>query len=266
MKYQQILPQKRLTPWVRYFWILENGIGEKSTQFLNPLADGCPGIIFQHSSAGTFHDQVKNSLPEVFLYGQTTRPINLQLEGRFKTVGVCFNPLGLKSLFKFHASELTDSCIDLTLLMNNLKERLLNSPSVKDQIQIFSSGILDLVNATQPSTDPAAEFAVSRIVEACGNIQLTALQKDVQLSERSLQRKFEQHVGIAPKLFARICRFQAAVAQLNHSSFDNLSDIAYDHGYSDQSHFIRSFKEFAGLSPLQFRRATGKVTPNFMVA
>jgi AraC-like DNA-binding protein len=266
MKYQQIFPQARLSKWIRYFWILENDTDEQSSQVLKPLADGCPGIIFQHSSAGTFHDQVKNLLPEVFLYGQTTRPIDLQLEGRFKTVGVCFDPLGLKSLFRFHASELTDSCIDLTLLMNHLRDRLLNSASVKGQIQILSSSILDLVKANEPSMDPAAEFAVRRIVESHGNIQLSSLQRDLQFSERALQRKFEQHVGIPPKLFARICRFQATVTQLKHNGSDNLSDIAYDHGYSDQSHFIRTFKEFAGLSPLQFRKTISKVTSNFTVS
>lgn len=265
MKYQQIPPPVYLTQWIRYFWILENDSDSDVECMLHPLADGCPGIIFQHSSSGQFHDPVKQRLPEIFLYGQTIRPAGLYLQGQFKTVGVCFNPSALRSLFQFNASELTDSCVDLSLVVSHLKEPLLNSMSANDQIEIFSSSIRDLVKKKEPVRDHVTEHAISRIVESNGNVQLRTLLKELQVSERGLQRKFDQQVGISPKLFSRVCRFQASLAQMKNSNFDNLSDIAFDNGYADQSHFIRTFKEFAGFSPLQFQKTKGKLTPNFTV-
>jgi AraC-like DNA-binding protein len=69
-------------------------------------------------------------------------------------------------------------------------------------------------------------------------------------------------VGISPKLFSRICRFQATLQQLRTNGFDKLSDIAFEHNYADQSHFIRSFKEFAGVSPFQYQKQFEEIAEN----
>ena len=263
MQYKQITPPDYLRQWVRFFWALETD--SEVSQVLNPLADGCPGIIFQHASDGQFHDPAKHLMPEIFLYGQTIRCAPLCLNGKFRTVGVCFYPSALKSLFRFNASELTDSCVDLTLVMDQLKEPLANSMSLSEKIDIFSSRIWDVVRKKEPAEDKATDFAIRRIVESNGTIQLRKLQKELQLSERGLQRRFDQYVGISPKLFSRVCQFQASLTQLRKSAFHNLSDNAFDNGYADQSHFIRTFKEFAGFSPLQFQKNKGTLTLNFTV-
>lgn len=263
MEYKQISPPDYLKQWVRFFWVLETDA--EVSQVLNPLADGCPGIIFQHSSDGQFIDPAKHLMPEIFLYGQTIKCSPLYLNRTFKTIGVCFYPSALKSIFQINASELTNSCVDLTLVMDQLKEPLANSVSVTQKIKIFSDRIWDILKKKQPTVDSAADFAISRIVESNGAVQLRLLQKELQVSERGLQRKFEQYVGISPKLFSRVCRFQASLTQLRKSNFDNLSDIAFDNGYSDQSHFIRTFKEFAGVSPLQFQMQKRTLTPNFTI-
>ena len=84
----------------------------------------------------------------------------------------------------------------------------------------------------------------------------------MHLSERSFERKFKSQVGISAKLFSRICRFQSSFQQFINEDFNTLTDIAFEHTYSDQSHFIRSFKEFAGLSPLQFQKNLNIVAVN----
>lgn len=265
MEYREISPPRQLKQWVRYFWMLESDEVNNSSQVLRPLADGCPGIIFQHSSKGHFYDPLKEKLPEIFLYGQTIRPSELYLEGQFKTIGVCFYPSMLKSLFQFDAHELTDSCMDLSLHLCHIKEALLNSLSTVGQIEVLSAHLQSLLRKKDLTVDGIAEYAVRRIAESNGSMPLKTLQKELQLSERGLERKFEQHVGISPKLFSRVCRFQASLIQLRNNNFDNLSDIAFDNGYADQSHFIRAFKQFAGFSPLQFQKSKRKLTSNFSV-
>ena len=265
MQYREISPPGQLKQWVRYFWVLESDEANKSTKVLSPLADGCPGIIFQHSSKGHFYDPLKEKLPEIFLYGQTISPSELYLKGQFKTIGVCFYPAMLKSLFQFDAHELTDSCVDLSLHLRHIKEALLNSLSTVSQIEILSAHLESLLRKKDLTVDGVAEYAVKRITESNGSMPLKTLQKELQLSERGLERKFEQHVGISPRLFSRVCRFQASLVQLRNNNFDNLSDIAFDNGYADQSHFIRAFKEFAGFSPLQFQKSKRKLTSNFSV-
>lgn len=264
MQYKQITPPDHLKRWVRFFWVLETS--EDVSQILNPLADGCPGIILQHACHGQFRDHVKQPVPEILLYGQTIQCSPLHLVGQFKTVGACLYPSALKSLFRINASELTNSCVDLTLLIDQLKEPLANSTTLNEKIDILSARLWNIIKSRQPSTDTTTDRAIRRIVESKGNVQLRSLQKELQVSERGLQRRFEHHIGISPKMFSRICQFQASLTQLRKSDFQNLSDVAFDNGYADQSHFIRTFKEFAGFSPLQFQKRKTTLTTNFTVS
>jgi AraC-like DNA-binding protein len=63
---------------------------------------------------------------------------------------------------------------------------------------------------------------------------------------------FEKNIGIAPNLYRRICQFNSAFQQLNNRKYCKLSDIAFENGYADQSHYIRAFKEFTNLTPKDY--------------
>jgi AraC-like DNA-binding protein len=265
MKYYQISAPPYLKNYIRYFWVLESDDASQSHKKLLPLADGCPGIIFQHASFGSFCDPSRERLPEVFLFGQTVKPTELSLGGEFQTTGVCFYPYTLKSIFGFDAIELTDSCVDLTLLLNDFKDPLLNASSPYSHVEIFSAHLYSRIQKSRYHIDHAIEYALTQIVQANGNLPLRDLQKKLKLSERGFQRRFNQHVGISPKLFSRVSRFQAALRQLKNNNYANLSDVAFDNGYADQSHFIRSFKEFAGFSPYQFQKNDRIIAENFSV-
>ena len=94
-------------------------------------------------------------------------------------------------------------------------------------------------------------------------ISLPTVQNELNITERSLERYFKQYVGISPKLYARINRFQTALETLRKSNFDSLTDIAYQNNYFDQSHFIRDFKEFAGTTPKHFLHQANEQVANF---
>jgi AraC-like DNA-binding protein len=85
---------------------------------------------------------------------------------------------------------------------------------------------------------------------------LRSLQEELRTTERSFQRLFEAQIGVSPKVFSRICQFQPAFRQLSQGQFSKLSDIAYDNGYADQSHLIRAFREFTGLTPGEYLERT----------
>ncbi len=105
------------------------------------------------------------------------------------------------------------------------------------------------------------EAALSRLQETQGALSLRDLRDELRITERSFERRFKQYTGMSPKLFARIAQFQASLQQLRDKQFDKLSDLAYSNDYADQSHFIRTFREFAGCSPLKFQEA-GPVSHN----
>ncbi len=265
MHYRQIPPPDHLKDQIRYFWILESHTEDPSKAF-RTMADGSPGLIFQHPDKGVMYQNDKQ-LPGIFVYGQATRHAEIRLTGKFSTIGIYFYPHALKSIFGLNAETLTDSCVNLDLLTTErgfrISEQLANIETFADQIDVLASYLSQLITKSGQDGDAAMQHALFRIIQSKGGISLVDLREELQLSERSFERKFKQYVGVTPKLFSRISRFQASLSQLRSNDFDKLSDIAFGNDYADQSHFIRSFKEFAGFSPYQLRKNATEVMENF---
>jgi AraC-like DNA-binding protein len=228
----------------------------ESAATVKAVADGLPGIMFHQTEAGLFLNRTKK-LSTVFLYGQTVKPIELLAPGKFRMIGLYFHPHVMKSIFGFNSSELTDGCLDLTLLADassrTLAERLLNTSPLKEQIGILADYLSGIISMNESHVDNLLQIAIRHLMNSDGRISLGDLQRNLNVSQRTFERRFEQYVGIPPKLFARICRFQAALKQLADKEYLTLTDVAFDNGYADQSHFIRSFKEFANLCPGEFQ-------------
>lgn len=266
MEFQKILPPAHLRDYVRYFWTLESDASETMPKTFKTFADGSPGIIYQQSDKGAFFQEDKK-LPPVFLYGQTTRHANIHSPAAFRTIGVYFSPHALQSVFGLNASQLTDTCLDLGELAREqgvpLTEQLIDSRSIHTQLDIMTAFISRQINKYNRQDGSFLPFALSRIIESRGNIQLKTLQDELGMNERSFERKFQQGVGMSPKLFARICRFQSSLHQLRNNNFDKLSDIAFENEYADQSHFIRAFKEFTGFTPNKYQQRSVELVENF---
>lgn len=249
MSYELISPPPTLADYIRYGWRLTS---DSHSDTIDVVADGCPGIMY--TPGGEVHRSGKK-LPQLILYGQAVEPVQLAFTGTATVVGICFCPDALKALFGLNAFELTDTCIDMSQLFRvhdtHLLERLLQPASANSLDSLFGyvSAHLQGHNST---TDPAIAQALNEIIRSSGNITLKTLQDNLRLSERSLERRFKQSVGISPKLFARICRFQAALNQLTSGRYDKLSDVAYESGYADHSHFTRTFKAFTGVLPTEY--------------
>ncbi|SFD23623.1 AraC-type DNA-binding protein [Chitinophaga sp. CF118] len=257
MKYEIIAVPPVLQSFVRCFWTLEGNAKPALSQVFGSLVDGRPGLIFQDAAAGTLIMEDKQ-LPDLFLYGQTTKHTEIMAAGTFRATGVMFHPHALKSVFGMNAAELTNSCIDPDQVSvkksKGLSMKLAEASSVEEQVKILKSYLQTQISNKRAHITGIVEYAVSQILTSNGNISLKDLQEDLQITEKSLERKFKDHVGIPPKLFSGICRYQASLHQLRNNQYNKLSDIAYENDYADQSHFIRSFKKYTGCSPFQFQK------------
>ena len=249
MKYEIIAPPASLSTVVRCFWTLEGNSVHALSQAFGSLVDGCPGIIFQHSDAGALV-MGEQELPGLFLYGQTTKHTEITAAGVFRASGVMLHPYALKTVFGVNAAELTGACITPPERKGyQLGERLSNASSPVKVLEAYLH-----TQITKQHHFGLVEYAVAQILDSNGNISMRDLQEELQISEKSLERKFKDHVGIPPKLFSGICRYQASLHQLKNNQYNKLSDIAYENDYADQSHFIRSFKKYTGCSPQQFQK------------
>ncbi len=260
MFYQKIYPTELLQRYVRYFWVLEgNGLDFSQKTTFKIMSDGLPGLIFQ-TNKKAFRDRDNKELPQLFLYGQTTRYTEQIAINSFQNIGIYFQPNALKSIFGIDANELTNLHIDIDdILKTNITEQISNTTSTNEKIELLTAFLLQQVKRINISSEQL-NFAISQLEKG---MSLQGIQNELKISERSLERYFKQHIGISPKLYSRINRFQSALESIRQTQFNKLTDIAYESDYFDQSHFIRDFREFAGTSPKKFKLHSNEIVSNF---
>ncbi len=231
--------------YVHHLVVLEYA-NEQGDLVLPLITNGYPSIVFQ-SAPGFIAGQKIGNLA---VYGQNMTPFPLAIKEGFMLIACFLHPYMLQPLFGVRADELTDRCIDLDLLWplsRAFQEQLLNAVDLDQRLLLMERLVL---SGPERQPDDKAAFAVRGIRQgSCGIIEL---QRRLNLSERALQRLFESRVGVSPRMYGRICQFDAAFQQLSNGDYTRLSDIAYQHGYADQSHFIRAFREFTGLTPQEY--------------
>lgn len=129
-----------------------------------------------------------------------------------------------------------------------LVERLCAAPSWEARF-----GVLDRVIAARladaPEPPPEVAWAWGRLVATGGGTPIRMLGGELGWSERRLLRAFREHVGVAPKTYARMLRFRRAIERLERADGGDLGRIALDCGFYDQAHFNRDFRAFAGGPP-----------------
>ncbi|MGX5816920.1 DUF6597 domain-containing transcriptional factor [Chitinophaga lutea] len=266
MHFRQIAPPPALRDYVRYFWALESTATADGPQSFRTIADGSPGVIFQQTEKGVMH-QAGKALPGLILYGQYSSHAELTLSGHIASIGVYFYPHALRTIFGLPPADLTDTCMDLGQHAQGLGfpilEELQETLTAEQRVARISAFLLDLLRRNEREHNPVMKHALQRILSSGGAISLKALREELQCTERTFERHFKSYVGISPKLFVRIARVQASLQQLRQGAGGKLSDLAYGHDFADQSHFIRSFREFTGYSPLQFRKQSPEILDNF---
>ncbi len=101
-------------------------------------------------------------------------------------------------------------------------------------------------------TSALTHQATKLLRETHGNLKINDLETHTGYSRRTLQRQFAEDLGLSPKTFSRIVRCQNAIHDINRHTDVVLSDLAFDLGFSDQSHFQREFKKFVNATPVEY--------------
>jgi len=242
----------KLKPFVKAIFVLENKGDEHRLPF---YADGYPGLMFSDCVEPVILLPSNKELSKLFLYGQTIEPIELLIKGNYKIIVFQLYPFATRLLLGIDPKEINDECFDLNdLSFANTEETLkgLVISSTKQQIETLSKYILHLVKHSTSNQNNLIKLAVTTIINTKGNIQIKSLRNQLFVTERTFERKFTKEIGVTPKQFAKIVQFNFSIKQLQEDDYYSLTDVAYNNNFTDQSHFIRTFRKYSGQTPKEF--------------
>ena len=254
MNFKTVIPDKSISLFVKSILIFEEPQTDEKT-ILPFFADGYPGLMFQDTENGLLVNPHNKQMPLLFLYGQTIKPIELVIKGRYKLIVFQLHAFVLKSFFNVIAKDINDGCYDLQQIKNGRKiiQELTTNSKLEKRIEILSKLLFDIFQTKREKLDLQIRQAIQIIIDNKGQISIKEICGKVHITERTFERRFVKEVGISAKQFSIIIQFQLSLQQLTLKDYTKLTDIVYNNGYADQSHFIKVFKAFTGKTPKAFK-------------
>jgi AraC-like DNA-binding protein len=252
MEYVSIIPDESISLIVKNIMVFDHAVKDDQT-ILPFFADGYPGLMFQETDNGLYVMPHNKKMPLLFLYGQTIQPIELRIDGVYHFIVFQLYPFVLKSLFNLNAKDLNDDCYDLTRLANFDVPQLITLLNVTNdqakRIAMIAECLLAVFASRKDLFDYKIQQAIQLIIDTNGQLPVKELREKLNIHERTFERRFITQVGLSPRHFSKIIQFQVSLSQLQSNDYAKLSDIVYDNGFADQSHFIRVIKAYTGKTP-----------------
>jgi len=264
----QVLPSKELAPYIKHYLFLDNA--ETAVQKLRLFSDGNTGFVFSLKSRliSEIKHETKEYLPASFLYGQLNGFKDLYSENQIMLIIVVFQPNGINQLLGIPASEFHNLIVPIEDILGEkaamLQEKL-SQQNNHEGLALLNYFFSSMIIAKPTDNQLAINNSLHFITSCKGHFSLKQLVEHTGFSERHLERKFKESVGLNPKKFGSIIRLHHFLKLLkNKSSEANLTSIAYDAGFSDQSHLIKEFRKHTGITPSEYLYTTKKLTNNLI--
>lgn len=268
MRYAEYPPPAPLESWIECLWTLSAPAVPAASRVERVLPDGCVELIvhlgdpFAHWSG----PGAPAAQPRSLVVGQITSALLIQPLGVTRTLGVRFRPAGAYPFLGAPLDTLTGRQAPLDALWGadaaRLEEALAGARDDAARVALLS-GALARRLARGRAPHPGTLAAVRHLLGARGRCRVADAGRRAALSPRQLERRFRAEVGLAPKTLARIVRFQALLSACDAVPEAGWADLALEHGFADQTHLIREFRDLAGATPAGFGDRATELTRLF---
>lgn len=266
---KRITPRPELQNLIDTFWIFENDFGVPTEDSRVIAPNGKPKFIYSYlNSLSTIDNGVQTDYNEqdLFFIGIWDKPVTLSSKSRITgTIGIELTPNGLHRFTRLSALEIVNRIFSFSdiygIAGRKLIEHLGNTPKLVNKIEVLQDFLVDIVNLNERN-NTIIDYSVSLIKRSSGLVSLKEIELQTGYSKRYIDLLFKDHLGISPKTFSGIIRFQSFYhiwANTDNSKFysQNMYDLYYD-----QAHFIKEFKRFTGHTPMKYanlRNDFGKI-------
>ncbi|QKJ30958.1 AraC family transcriptional regulator [Mucilaginibacter mali] len=248
MSYIRIQPHPQLEQLIECYWMVESDDPAIQTEKIIP--DGFTELIFHYGDlyraniSGQWQTQGRH-----LLAGQIGNYFYLENTGKAKMIAIKLKPAALTQLFGLQMSDYTDRVVTLDTIPNRALQQLQDIVlQFEDEQQVKEAFDTWLLPLSHSVTTTPVTAAIDLIFKQNGMVTVKEMTEAACIGERQLERLFKRYVGLTPKYYARIIRFNY-IFQIVQSKSASWADVVYQAGYYDQSHFIRDFKAFTGEDP-----------------
>ena len=241
MNYKKIKPCKELEPFIHFYWELKGN--EFESQWERVFPDGCAGVLTNlGNTCLTDSGSVSMEFGKTYVVGAMNSFKDSFIDNDTHLLGVCLKPATFANFYSYASqNELTNDTIEFEKSNSfNVDKTLANPFNYFDYF--FSDRIKSKSNQLQS--------VVNDIHSTNGQISVFELSKRNFTTVRQLERNFKKYIGLSPKEYSNIIRFQNALSIIKNSNQNrSLLDIAFECGYYDHSHLTNEIKRNTGLSP-----------------
>jgi AraC-like DNA-binding protein len=243
MEYTDVKPCIELQPFIHSFWELKGK--EHDRQWVRNFPDGCAGLVLNlGDNCITDNGSVSMEFGKTYAVGTMTSFKDSLIDSNTYLLGVCLKPATFANFYNYAPqNELTNNTIELERSISFDIDKTLKNPTYylnqffKDRIRIKSRQLQSIIHDIHTSK---------------GQLSISELSKKNNTTARQLERNFKTHIGISPKEYSNIIRFQNALTMIkNAGQHRSLLDIAFECGFYDHSHLSNEIKRNTGLAPSQ---------------
>ncbi len=259
-----------LRPYVRAF--AQRKLDRASAEIIEPIPACLESTLdfeFGVSPVVAFGDGRRIQAHSVNLVGPSAyRPVDLHLRGGVETFAIFFQPLAFSQLFRIPMGNLVNleynACDVLDSEIQELWQTMAETSSFPQRVAI-AEGYLLRKAANSLKNTPVVNAALHMLASR-GIARISNVANQSSLGLRQFERRFVSEIGLSPKLYSKVARFQAVLdAKVNRQNAGWL-DLACEFGYFDQAHMIKDFQNLSGLSPECLMLRIGDIRPPALAA
>jgi len=242
IRYKEITPSEALKPYVYCYWVLWSKTMLHSPFAYRIASDGCVDLLI---NCKTFE--------RLIIAGTFNTSTVVSFTGEVEYFGIRFLPGCFHYFFTLPLNDIANKIIPWQEVggdgLHEFESRLFSARSAKEKIALVESFLWRRFVASNQSPDTRILETLLKIYRQNGHIPV---ERDLSagVSPRQLRRLFERHIGVNPKTFSRIVRFQSVLRAMLREPKNEWGKLCFDFGYYDQSHLIHEFQDFYGLPPM----------------
>lgn len=213
-----------------------------------------------------FHDAPQfiydnNTLKEIqachriWASGVRTEPITIPSGNGSAMMVISFKKGMAYPFFPFPMNEISDSVVDADLVWGEdfafLRERLLETKDISARFEVVEEFLFEKFHSKMVA-NPCVAFAVGEMRLRPDGLSIARMNEKIGYSQKHFGEMFRKQVGVTPKSYLKIMRFQKAVRTIDAAAEIDWGEVALTCGFYDQAHFIHDFKHFSGFTPQQY--------------